>query len=311
MAKTDIIERLNSVALDDVKRPNFFILGAPKCGTTSLASWLAAHPNVYIPEVKEPHYFNDDHQHGDKNAEHYAGLFRECQNRHLAIGDASVWYLYSNTAVPNILEYQPSSRFMVCVRNPLDMAPSLHNQAVVAGVEQIQDFEEAWWAMRDRVNGQRISLFCKEPSFLQYGSACSLGEQLKRLYDIVPRERVLVVVLDDIARDPASQYARVLEFLGVPHDGRTEFSVVNAARERRSHVLRRVEMTASALKRALGVSRRFGVLKTINRLNARPRGRTAMDASMRRLLAEYFRQDVTLLGELLSRDLTSWTSRNE
>ena len=85
--------------------PNFFILGAPKCGTTSLASWLSDHPHIFIPPIKEPHYFNTDDQHRNiRRRLDYEKLFRGVTEKHIGVGEASVWYLSSEVAVRNILD---------------------------------------------------------------------------------------------------------------------------------------------------------------------------------------------------------------
>ena len=96
-------------------KPNFFIIGAPKCGTTSLWTWLVSHPNIFLPLEKEPHYFNtDDARRGVLTSlEQFEALFRDVRDEHIAICEASVWYLSSRTAVRNILQYQPNARLIV------------------------------------------------------------------------------------------------------------------------------------------------------------------------------------------------------
>jgi hypothetical protein len=92
-------------------KPNFLILGAPKCGTTSLATWLADHPNVYFSPIKEPGFFSTDV--GNqlvKNPEVYARLFDGAGPEHLAVGEASTSYLISKVAVPTIEAQIPGSR---------------------------------------------------------------------------------------------------------------------------------------------------------------------------------------------------------
>ena len=85
------------------RKPNFFILGAPKCATTSLANWLREHPHIFVPTRKEPEFFNTDdepHKHGGiANLDAYEALFRDACEKHLAVGEGSVWYLSSSTAI--------------------------------------------------------------------------------------------------------------------------------------------------------------------------------------------------------------------
>lgn len=290
-----------------MKIPNFFIIGAPKCGTTSLAAWLAEHPQIHMSPVKEPHHFNTDQNYLNfPNRSDYERLFLDANEGHRAVGEASVWYLYSRVAVPNIEQYAPGARYVVCLRNPVEMAYSLHEQKRVSGSEHIEDFVEAWNAQQARQNGENVSRWCWEPTHLAYGAVCSLGRQLERLYRQVPRERVLPLVLDDFGVDARQVYRSVLSFLNVDDDGRTEFSVWNPAKERRSWVLRRAVLLMGSAKRQLGIKRGLGVLNAIDRSNIRYRPRPPMSYEMRKTLQNYFRADVKKLSGLLNRDLSHW-----
>jgi hypothetical protein len=289
-----------------MKKPNFFIIGAPKCGTTSLAAWLAEHPQIYMSPIKEPHHFNSDDDSIVKDREHYETLFRGAGDQHKAVGEASVWYLNSHVAVPDIERYVPSPQYIVCIRNPIEMAYSLHEQQIVNGNEHIQDFATAWSHQEERLAGKKVTRWCREPKHLAYGPACSIGSQLERLYTTVPKSRVLVIVLDDMKVDPDRQYRRVLRFLGVENDGRTAFPVLNTAKERRLPWLRQIVRFAGNIKQRVGLRKGFGVLRKIDNLNTRYRARQPLSEPMRRSLQEYFRDDVEKLGFLLERDFGHW-----
>lgn len=97
-----------------MKEPNFFIIGAPKCGTTSLAHWLAQHPEVFMSPVKEPHYFSTDFPLTSwRDPDDYHSLFEGADTHHKAVGEASVWYLRSREAVPQIEAHYPGARYIV------------------------------------------------------------------------------------------------------------------------------------------------------------------------------------------------------
>jgi hypothetical protein len=289
------------------RRPDFFIVGAPKCGTTSLAAWLAEHPRIYISPVKEPHHFNtDDNYLLTPTRKLYERLFAGATDAHQALGEASVWYLYSTVAIPNILAYNPGARFIVCLRNPVEMAYSLHEQQVVAGNEDVTAFEAAWRLQEHRLRGEKVSRWCKEPRHLAYGPACALGFQIERLFERAGRDRVLPLLLDDVKADARRAYLRVLAFLGVDDDGRVEFPAHNPAKERPSPLLRKLVLAAGRLKRKLGIYRGLGVLNAIDRQNLRHRPRVPMDPKLRRELQGYFAPEVKKLGSLLDRDLSAW-----
>lgn len=112
---------MDSLATDTGQRPNFFILGAPKAGTTAMAQWLSEHPDVFMSAIKEPQFFNADHGGGfEGGLAEYLKLFAAASARHRVIGEGTVWYLYSRVAVKTILDVSPSARFLVMLRNPVD-----------------------------------------------------------------------------------------------------------------------------------------------------------------------------------------------
>lgn len=290
-----------------IRKPDFFIPGAPKCGTTALAQWLAGHPGVYFSPRKEPHFFNRDGMPATRTLAEYQALFRAAGDQHRAVGEGSTHYLYSRVAVPGILEYSPAARFIVCLRNPLDMAPALHNECLSQGWETVRSFETAWRLQPRRRAGQDIpGTVTGDPERLLYGPYCRLGEQLERLYGWVDRERVLTIVLDDLRADPAGQYRRVLDFLGLPDDGRRDFPVVNAASQTRSLALARFVRRMAMVRDALGLRGDWGIAQAVRRLNTRPPGSTVLSPALRDELRDYFRDDVQRLGELLHRDLSAW-----
>lgn len=126
-------------------RPNFFIIGAPKCGTTSLDNWLGAHPAVFLSPMKEPHYLSTDLANRSvTNAAQYEKLFQNVSDVHIAVGEASTWYLYSINAVSNIELAYPDARYIVITRNPVDMAHSLYHHNLRVLREDRATFEEAW-----------------------------------------------------------------------------------------------------------------------------------------------------------------------
>lgn len=285
-----------------MKRPNFFILGAPKCGTTSLAAWLAEHPAAFVSPIKEPHFFATDNYRSVDTLERYLDLYAGAGERHLAVGEASTWYLYSRVAVSNILAFAPEARFVVCLRNPVEMAPSLHEQEYVGLNEDVPDFETAWKLIPERRAGRSVPGSCRNVGHLLYDEACALGSQLERLYQQVPRERVHVVLLDELGADPGRAYRGVLAHLGLPDEGRTEFPRLNAAKEPRWRPLSHLFWLGSRLKTKLGVYKSFG----FQRMNLRPRPRTAPSPEMTRVLRSTYAMEISKLEDLLGRSLRPW-----
>lgn len=300
------------------RRPDFFILGAPKCGTTALSEYLRQHERVFVSTPKEPHYFCDDFEYyyapGRRTLEHYLGLYDDAAADDLAVGEASVWYLYSQTASVNIMRFDADARIIVMVRNPVDLVPSLHSQMSYMLDEREPDVEAAWRLQAPRARGEGLPSTVRVPEFLQYGAAAMLGAQLRRVYEHVPREQVKVLVFDDLRADTGAVYRETLEFLGVPDDGRDDFPRVNENKvHQRAAVARFTQRPPSALvavargvKRVTGVQR-LGVLDKMRRSNRQVARRTEISPAFAQELKDHFRDDVRDLGEQIGRDLSAWT----
>lgn len=290
-----------------MRRPDFFIVGAPKCGTTWLHHYLCMHPDVFMPTAKEPHHFNTDSDfrwYPQRDA--YEDLFASVPEQARAIGEASVWYLHSRVAVANILDYQPNARFIAMVRNPLDMAPSMHQQLLFNQYEDVADFATSWALQGERAAGRHLPRQCVSAEILQYRSTCALGEQIERLFATAGRERVQVIVHDDLRDHPVATFRAALDFLGLPAFVPPAMGVVNAATERRSPWLKRAVSDLAQLKQRLGLHGSFGLLNRLNRWNARPAARTTLSPALRIELANAFAADVARLGTLLDRPLGHW-----
>jgi Sulfotransferase family len=289
-------------------RPNFFILGAPKCGTTSLSAWLKGHPEIFIPETKEPHFFNTDDKRATNTLQEYDTLFASAADRHKRLGEASVWYLSSSDAVPNILKCHPEAHFIAMVRNPVEMAPALHAEMVISGHENVRDFEVAWRLQEKRKTGECLPPFTWARRRLLYGEVCKLGSQIERLFSVVPRERVLVICLDEMACAPRSVYLNVLKFLEIDDDGRTHFPVYNRARRLRWPRVSRWLFVLLELKSRLGIQFNWNVWRRFEEASVVESGRAGLSPEMTTALEEYFAADVAHLGNLIGKNLSGWVN---
>ncbi len=292
-----------------MKKPNLFILGAPKCGTTSLASWLSEHPNLFMSPVKEPHYFNTDGTTATKTSSEYERLFYKARNKHAIVGEASTHYLFSKNAVPKILDYNPSSKFIVCIRNPVEMAPSLHSERVWQGRETIKEFETAWHMQNNRRSGKRIPRTVKyDPERLQYGEFCKLGKQLKRVMSYVHESQLLPLLLEDIQNNARKEYLKVLSFLGLEYDNRRTFKKYNTNKKTRSVRISYLIKICAGLKQSCGCKTRFGMLRFLKMRNTKQCKREPLNGQLKKELITFYQEDILLLSSLLDRSLTHWIS---
>lgn len=299
------------------RKPGFFIVGAPKCGTTALSEYLRAHPQIFISDPKEPFFFCTDfpeERRHFKSVDEYEALFSDVSENVVAVGEASTWYLASSVAVRELVSYQPDAKIIIMLRNPVDMAFSLHSQNIVVQDEDCLDFERAWMLRDERRCGRELPATCGNPKFLQYGDICSLGQQLERVMKIVPKRNMLCIVYDDFSSDTRGIYKNVLDFLGVEDDGRTDFARINASRGYKLSLVHKVMFSSSVYSRLqkakswLGIKRGLGIYSTVENFNIIERERKPMSEDLAFELKQYFREDVKLLSSLLGRDLTHWVS---
>jgi hypothetical protein len=293
-----------------MKKPNFFIIGAPKCGTTSLAHYLSQHPNVFITKPKEPgHYCTDFGYYEYKDRKKYFELYEKAGEKHLAVGEGSATYLYSKQAIPNILKEFPDAKFIVMLRNPIEMAPSLHEEMYFGGADNEPNFETAWSLQSSRVSGINIPAGCIEPQYLQYQAACSLGYQVDRLFGWVKREQVLLVLLEDLTNDPRTTWLTVLDFLGLADDGRTSFPVLNQAKEMRLRIVPKLANFYQKFMGRLGVRPLgLGIMTLLLQLNIKTRQRQPLTNKIKNELMLAFRDDIELLSKHVKRDLSHWVN---
>jgi hypothetical protein len=295
--------------------PNFFLIGAPKCGTTAVSEYLGAHPNIFMCKPKEPDYFALDFPAYRHVANHdgYESLFREVGKEHLAVGEASVIYMYSDVAVAELRKALPSARLLVMLRNPVDMAVSMHAQALWSCDENVEDFSDAWSLCAERTAGNKVPRHCRDRKVLLYDRIPLLGSQLSRVLEIFPRSQVRWWFFDDLIADPGRVYRDVLSFLGVPDDGRQDFPRINARKHAHSTLLGlftqktpdRLISAAMKMKRGLGI-RRWGVLDVLRRVNQKPHVKQQLQPGLRAEMQAHFAPDVRLLEDITGRDLGHW-----
>lgn len=297
-------------------KPNFFIVGAPKCGTTALYRYLRLHPNVYMPAKKEPHFFAKDlaSYPAIKTIDQYSALFAEAKEWHHQVGEASVYYLRSTVAIPNIRAFNPEARIIAMFRNPVEMVHSFHSQLLYWSEEAVADFEAAWRLQEPRSRGLDLPPGSRGAFLLQYAEMGRLGSQVERLLSVFPARQVKLILYDDFAASPRQVYDDVINFLGLPHDGRREFPRINENKRTRVDWLRNFirkpppvlrqayrEVKARVGRKQLDAIRQ-GVIKRVT-MNER---REPLSPAFRAELVEVFRDEVALLGRLLGRDLSDW-----
>lgn len=303
-----------------MKRPHFFVAGAPRCGTTALYTYLGEHPNIFLPKIKELHYFASDFPGIQKilfkSLDEYLKMFAGAGPQHLVVGEISPLYYYSQVALKNINKFDPSGKIILILRNPVDFVESIHQLNLALLREDEPDLAKAWELQGLRRLGKMIPSSCREPELVLYGDLGLFGKHVDRMFEIFPKEQVLVVLFDDFAANPRASYETILSFLGLPSDGRVDFPRVNANYQGNSRLLTQLIHPPQALYRIfMKTISLFGVdfmknislvYNKIEMFNARRAPRPPMDPALRAKLRSYFRDDIQKLAGLIGRDLSTW-----
>jgi hypothetical protein len=306
--------------------PNFFIVGAPKSGTTSLYEYLKGHPQVFMSAVKEPCYFAADlalDKSGHflvygRDASLYADLFSDAGDASI-IGEGSTRYLFSRDATRLIHDASPDARIVAMLRNPVDMIHSLHAHKLAGGTEDLADFEQALEAEVDRAEGRRLPAD-SNPKLATYRERARYGEQLPRWLDQFGRDRVKVIIFEDMARDPAGEFRKLLEFLAIDPDYMPEsFAAHNAAHGTRSSLVRKLLrgrlaqwLAWTVLPRLIGTTRTRALAQRFAHswIQRRQVAEDKLAPAQRRRLEDDFAPDVARLSGLLGRDMSElWFGR--
>ncbi len=305
--------------------PDFFIVGHQKCGTTALYMMLRAHPQIFMPENKEPKFFASDlrsrfpvrspEARRLRTLDGYLSLFEDALPEQ-RVGEASPQYLRSRAAPGNIAQLQPAARIIAILREPASFVRSFHLQMVSSNVESQRNLGKAIALEEERREGRRIPRRCMIPEALQYSDHVRYVEQLRRYHEAFGAENVLVIIYDDFRRDNDGTVRSVLRFLEVddtlPIDA-IDTKPLKAVRSLQLHHLANAARTARTNPLAAGP-----VGRAVNALTPRPLRSDSFRAQWRRVvyrtpsppdeklmleLRRRYKPEVVALSDYLGRDL--------
>ncbi len=296
---------------DNPRRPNFFIVGAPKCGTTSMVEYLRQHPDVFMPP-KELHFFGSDINHNPKGLvtqEDYLNHFSKARDEKMT-GEKSVWYLYSKKAASEIKKFSPHAKIIIHIRNPVDMLYSLHGHNLRSDRENIINFEKALEAEEDRRKGLRIPKRTVDfPQHLFYSEIPLYTEQIKRYVEAFGWKQLHIIVFDDLVNNTLKVYRDVLRFLEVDDQFTPDLKVHNPGRQVKSPIVRDLIMNSwirTVARKFLPITTRRRMGQTLYHWNISNKPKPPMNKHIRKRLQKQFAPEVKRLSKLLDRDLTHW-----
>ena len=299
-----------------MRKPNFFIVGAPKTGTSALSHYLAQHPDIFLPNY-ELHYWGvpdwastADRSRNDQDLSEYLSLFARVKKEQF-IGERSVEYLYSTAATHNIKGNFPAAKVIALIRKPSEMIHSLHSMMVRLNQEPLKDFNEAIMAHRNRK--QVIHNGTHPHYFTFYKETVRYSTHLERYFNVFGRENVHVIMYDELKDGPRGMYLELLSFLGAQFCSFPEFEIVNPNQVPRHQWLRssvehihRAQPLKRVLRPLVPVHWRKQLWRWTKLLTSKPAPRIGMEVSLQEALDEEFEPEIRKLEDLLGRDLASW-----
>ena len=297
--------------------PNFFIIGAPKAGTTALYDMIKQRPEIYVSPRKSPRFFSAEgepplfpgpsgdslHRWAVWKPREYAMLFAGVKNQR-AIGEASVGYLRSPLAAQRIHQYLPQSRIIAILRQPAERAYSHYTYMRQHKREPARTFKEALEQEQTRIKDGWISGYYYKTNGLYHA-------QLSIYYDLFPREQIKILSYDDLKTSPQTLLRDLFRFLEVDEIYTPELRRSNVTlypRSERLHNLATHPTRIQQLTPFLPAFARSALLSALRRADSKfnlipP---PSLDLNIRARLTNEYREDILKLQDLVRRDFSHW-----
>lgn len=278
-----------------MKKPNLFIVGCGRGGTTSIHEWLKIHPEVFMSEVKGPNFFGNEPNPAFpeyfKNEKKYLSLFLRADGKKI-VGESS-HYFWSETAPTEIKKFNSSSKIVIILRNPADVAFSYYKSGTIPND---LPFEESI-----NQDNEKINILWKKLSFHK-----NLNNYLK----IFGKKNVHIIIFEDMAKDPKKVYENLCRFLKINPKFLPEFEVHNKARELKNKwFLWLLQICPTQIK--LFIKKKMpgktnNIRARIIKFTTKRQIRDSMDFKVRKTFNLRFKDEIQKTSKLVDRNLSHW-----
>lgn len=289
--------------------PNFFIVGAAKSGTTALWSALRNHPDIFLAGTditnKEPSFFIDFGEKHNMSLESYLGLFAMQSNERI-IGEASAAYLSSSGCAQKIYDFNPDSKILICLRNPVDRAYSLYNWMIQEGYDWHRSFSSALAAeenRKSRLIPNKIER-AYHKNYLYYSS----GLYYSQVSEYINRfgHNVKVILFENLIASPDKVLSECLTFLGVDKI-QLNLPMENTSIKVFSPPLQFIMRHLDLLRTYFLPATNHDFFVKLGQLSAKPE---KIDSAVRNVLTANYKEDISKLEKLLDIDLSTWKAHS-
>ncbi|WP_251963753.1 sulfotransferase domain-containing protein [Salinibacter ruber] len=289
--------------------PNFLVIGAEKSGTTWIYDRLRRHPDIFMPEVKEVHFFNrlnsnfeTRQNYKEHDLEWYRAHFRN-REREAAVGEATPMYLCDEKAPERIHLHAPDVGLIACLRYPTDRAYS-HYWMARGKKHTTRSFQEV--------------VQSRSPRFINRGR---YGKQLDRYLSHFDRSQIHILVHEELFADPIEHLNEICSFLGVDdtfyRDQSWITDTVNRSSTVRSTILHKmIGRTAKwmrdheGFRQMIDLLKKSGITDRVKEANKAPRDYPDMPYKLRHELDQYYAPTVQRVEEVLNREIQPWRNRS-
>lgn len=301
-------------------KPNLFIVGQPKTGTTALHQFLGQHPEIYMSSIKEPHFFCADfHLESDRaygkqrfydfrSESAYLQLFSKAKNVKIA-GESSTNYLYSQVAAEKIHNFNADAKIIIVLREPAQFLYSLHSHYVKFTEENEPDFLTALALETKRQQEEALSPRVTSPSYLYYSQRVQYYQQVKRYCDRFKPEQIKVILFEEFKSENERIFREILEFLGVQPNFTPEYAAINVNKEVKFKAINNLinNPVAKSISKNL-LSQEFNDFvrdNIVEKLLWHQAPKATMPEEIRLQLKQQYQPEVAKISDLLQLDLLS------
>jgi hypothetical protein len=295
--------------------PNFFIIGSAKSGTTTLFDALIKEPEIYMSATKEPGFFSDDQLYS-QGLPWYADTYFKNSSLFPVRGEGSTRYLnWSEKTAPRIAEMDANDqvKLIAIFRDPVKRAYSMYWHGIRFGWEKLT-FEEAIRTEEHRVSQEWQKLYSSGKNYYTYFREGCYASRLKPFLDLFPRERILLLLQEDLIQDYHGTINKLLSFLDVTSEAEHIPTIRNAYSKTHSQYLRRLLTNQSTLRNItklfLPLPLRTKIKSTLRKANQEQIQYPPMNKEIERTLRERYRDEIEAFEKIIDRDLSHWYKEN-
>ena len=294
-----------------MKKPNLFIAGATKCGTTTLVKFLSDNDSVFMPSdelTRDQSFFS--WRRSSYSLEDYLSVYSSATDKQVFLGDGSATYLHDESISALIYEFNPEAKVIIMLRNPIDRGYSLYRWMVQEGYEWAGSYEKALELESKRAitGAQRFFAPHLTESYMYFSTGLYYSQV--KAYKELFKDNLMVVNLDNFYNDFDSTYSSICSFLGIEVNNVNK-EVLNKSKDvfspKLQFFLRKISNIIFMARSVLGIaaknkdSRDF--LMTLGLYEGK---KNKLPEKIREQLKVEYLPDLKKLSDLLGEDFTYW-----